>query len=118
MILWSNIYFKELNFRVLFLFEGGIMNRHEFIRKYAQKTHTKIYKTEEFLSNLEKLIIELISSGETINLHGFCEIGVKNVKDKIGTNPQNSELMTIKGGKRVYMKPCARLKSAAKSIEL
>ena len=90
-----------------FLFEGGIM-----------KTHTKIYKTEEFLSNLEKLIIELIGSGETINLHGFCEIGVKNVKDKTGTNPQNSELMTIKGGKRVYMKPCARLKSAAKSIEL
>lgn len=93
------------------------MNRHEFIRRYAEKTHTKIYKTQEFINNLEDLIIELIKSGETINLHGFCEIGVKNVKDKIGTNPQNSEIITVKGGKGVYMKPCARLKSAAKSVE-
>ena len=80
--------------------------------------HTKIYQTEEFINNLEDLIVELVKSGETINLHGFCEIGVKNVKDKIGTNPQNSELITVKGGKRVYMKPCARLKSAAKNIEV
>ena len=94
------------------------MNRQEFIRKYAEKNHTKIYKTEEFVNNFENLIIELIKSGETITFHGFCEVGVKEVKDKTGTNPQNSELITIKGGKRVYMKPCARLKSAAKNIQI
>jgi len=37
--------------------------------------------------------------------------------DKIGTNPRNSELMTIKGGKRIYIKPGSRLKSAARKIE-
>ena len=94
------------------------MNKHEFIRKYAEKMHTKIYQTEEFINNLEDLIVELVKSGETINFHGFCEIGVKNVKDKIGTNPQNSELITIKGGKRVYIKPCSRLKSAVKSVSV
>lgn len=45
---------------------------------------------------MEDLIIELLKSGETINFHSLCEIGVKNVKDKIGTNPQNSELITIR----------------------
>lgn len=94
------------------------MNRKEFIREYAKKTHTKICKTEEFISNLEDLIVELIESGETLNFYGFCEIGVKEVKDKIGTNPQNSEPMTIKGGRRIYIKPCARLKVAAKNSRI
>ncbi len=94
------------------------MNKHEFIRKYAEKTHTKIYQTEKFMNGLEDLIVELVKSGETINFHGFCEIGVKDVKDKIGTNPQNLELMTIKGGKRVYIKPCSRLKSAVKNLNV
>lgn len=94
------------------------MNRKEFVRKYTKKAHTKVYKTEKFMSNLEDLIIELIKSGETISINGFCEIGVKQVKDKIGTNPQNSEPITIKGGKRIYIKPGAKLKSAVKSIEL
>lgn len=72
------------------------MDKHESIRKYAEKTHTKIYQTEKFINKLEDLIIELLKSGETINFHSLCEIGVKNVKDKIGTNPQNSELITIR----------------------
>ncbi len=93
------------------------MKRQEFIRKYAEKTHTKICKTEEFINNLENLIVELIKSGETLNFHGFCEIGTKEFKDRIGTNPQNSEPMTIKGGKRVYIKPGAKLKFAAKTLE-
>lgn len=94
------------------------MNRQEFIRKYAEKTHTKICKTEEIINNLENLILELIGSGETLNFHGFCEIGTKEVKDRIGTNPQNSEPMTIKGGKRVYIKPGAKLKYVAKALEV
>lgn len=94
------------------------MNRQEFIRKYAEKTNTKICLTEEFINNLENLVIELVKSGETINLHGFCEIGTREVKDRIGTNPQNSEPITIKGGKRVYIKPCSKLKSAAKEQEI
>ncbi len=36
------------------------MNRQEFIRKYVEKMHAKVYKTEEFIKNLEDLIIELI----------------------------------------------------------
>ena len=72
------------------------MDKHGFIRKYAEKMHTKIYQTEKFINKLEDLIVELVKSGETINFHSFCEIGVKNVKDKIGTNPQNSELITIR----------------------
>lgn len=94
------------------------MNRQEFIRNYAEKTHIKIYLAEEFITDLEDLVIELVKSGETINLHGFCEIGTREVKDRIGTNPQNSEPITIKGGKRVYIKPCSRLKAAAKEQEI
>lgn len=94
------------------------MNRQEFIRKYAEKNNVTICKTEEFLNNIEDLIVELIQSGETINFHGFCEIGTREVKDRIGTNPQNSEPITIKGGKRVYIKPGARLKSAAKQLNI
>ena len=90
------------------------MNKKEFIRKYAEKTNTKVCLTEEFINNLENLVVELVKSGETINFHGFCEIGTREVKDRIGTNPQNSEPITIKGGKRVYIKPCSRLKAAAK----
>lgn len=93
------------------------MNRKEFIRKLAKRSNIRIYYAEKFISNLEDLIVNLIKSGETISLHGFCEIGIKEVKDKIGTNPQNSELMTIKGGKRIYIKPGSRLKSAARKIE-
>jgi len=93
------------------------MNRKEFIRKLAKRSNIRIYYAEKFISNLEDLIVSLIKSGETISLHGFCEIGIKEVKDKIGTNPRNSELMTIKGGKRIYIKPGSRLKSAARKIE-
>lgn len=94
------------------------MNKKEFIRKYAEKNNVTICKTEEFLNNIEDLIVELIQSGETINFHGFCEIGTREVKDRIGTNPKNSQPMTIKGGKRVYIKPCSKLKSAAKEQEI
>ncbi len=94
------------------------MNRQEFIRKYAEKTNTNICLTEEFINNLKNLVIELVKSGETLIFHGFCEIGIKEVKDKIGTNPKNSQPMTIKGGKRVYIKPCSRLKAAAKEQEI
>lgn len=93
------------------------MNRKQFIRKYAEKCGTKISETDEILINLEYLITELISAGETIKFHGFCEIGVKEVNDRIGTNPQNSEIMTIKGGKKVYVKIGTRLKSAVEQLE-
>lgn len=94
------------------------MNRQEFIRKYAEKTNTKICLTEEFINNLENLVVELVKSGETINLHGFCEIGTREVKDRMGTNPQNSEPITIKGGNRIYIKPGTKLKSAAKQLNI
>ena len=93
------------------------MNRKEFIRKLAKRSNIRIYYAEKFISNLEDLIVNLIKLGETISLHGFCEIGIKEVKDKIGTNPQNSEPMTIKGGKRIYIKSGSRLKSATRKIE-
>lgn len=44
------------------------MNRQEFIRKYAEKTHTKIYLAKEFITDLEDLVIELVKSGENFNL--------------------------------------------------
>lgn len=92
------------------------MDRKELVREYAQKNHTRVYRAEEIISNLEDLIIELIKSGETINLRGFCEIGTKKTKDRKGTSPVNSEPIIIKGGRKIYFRPLARLKSAAGSM--
>lgn len=92
------------------------MNRQEFIRTYAKKTHTKIYQTEEFLENFENLIIELLKSGEILNFHGFFEIGTKKLRERPGTDPRNSKPITVKGRRKVYFRPLARLKAAAKDM--
>ena len=93
------------------------MNKKQFIRKYAEYTNLKICETERILKSLSELIIDMVASGEKINIHGFLEIGTKEVKDRIGTDPRTAKPILIKGGSRVILKPGSKLRAAAKSAD-
>ncbi len=93
------------------------MNKKQFIRKYAEYANLKICESEKILKSLSELIIETVSSGEKINIHGFFEISTKRVKDRVGTDPRTFKPILIKGGKKVVFKPGSILKAAAKSTD-
>ncbi len=93
------------------------MNKKQFIRKYAEYSGLKVYESEKILRNLGELITDMVASGEKINIHGFLEIGTKQVKDRMGTDPRTAKPILIKGGTKVIFKPGSKLRIAAKSAD-
>ena len=93
------------------------MNKKQFIRKYAEYANLKVCESERVLKSLSELIINMVASGEKINIHGFLEISTKEVKDRMGTDPRTAKPILIKGGTKVVFRPGSILRAAAKSAD-
>lgn len=79
------------------------MNRNELVRKLASRTGYPIAETASFVDAYEKLIMDIVQSGEDIQLHGFMKIESRIKKEYIGN------VIGKAGGKVIPEHRCVKL---------
>lgn len=61
------------------------MSKKQFVSKYDEYANLKTCESERILKSLSELIIDMVASGEKINIHRFLKIGAKEIKDCMET---------------------------------
>ena len=98
------------------------MYKTDLVDKMFEKSEARrkpIYATRaaanEALEEMLGIIMETVSSGETVQLTGFGSFTAKPTAERQGTNPSTHEPMTIPAGLRVSFKAGTGFKNAVKS---
>lgn len=81
----------------------------------AERIHTKLGFTKkdsmELLESIFSIMKQTLESGENIKVAGFGNFEIKQKEDRIGRNPQTTEVITIAARKVLSFKPSKLLKA-------
>ena len=88
------------------------MNKSEFVSMIATKAELTKKDTEKFLDAFENSVIEVLKTGDKIQLVGFGTFEVADRAERTCRNPQTGENMTIPATKVPKFKPGKILKDS------
>ncbi len=71
------------------------MNKTELIEEIAGRTDSSKTEAQRYVDNLEKVVTEVLKSGEEVQITGFGKFYVREQKAWEGVNPQTKEKMRI-----------------------
>ena len=91
------------------------MTKVEFANKYAEKYECSKKDAVVIVDNMINTVMEVVSSGEKINITGFGVMEVKERKERKGINPATKEPMTIPASKSVHFKASRAFKELCNS---
>lgn len=91
------------------------MTKVEFVNKYAEKYECSKKDAVVIVDNMINTVMEVVSSGEKINITGFGVMEVKERKERKGINPTTKEPMTIPASKVIRFKAGSEFKKRCNS---
>jgi nucleoid DNA-binding protein len=71
------------------------MNKSELIETIAQKANSPKSETQRFFDAFEKVVSDVLKSGDEVQITGFGKFYVREQKAREGRNPQTGEKMRI-----------------------
>ena len=71
------------------------MNKTELIEQIAGRTDSSKAEAQRYVDTLEKVVTEVLKSGEEVQITGFGKFYVREQKAREGVNPQTKEKMRI-----------------------
>ena len=71
------------------------MNKTELIEQIAERTDSSKAEAQRYVDTLEKVVTEVLKSGEEVQITGFGKFYVREQKAREGVNPQTKEKMRI-----------------------
>ncbi len=71
------------------------MNKTELIEEIAGRTDSSKAEAQRYVDTLEKVVTEVLKSGEEVQITGFGKFYVREQKAREGVNPQTKEKMRI-----------------------
>ena len=71
------------------------MNKTELIEEIAGRTDSSKAEAQRYVDTLEKVVTEVLKSGEEVQITGFGKFYVRGQKAREGVNPQTKEKMRI-----------------------
>lgn len=80
------------------------MTKRDLVIRVAQKTGITQFLVRNIIDAVLKEIIEILASGEWIELRNFGVFKIKERKERIGRNPRTGEKVPIPPKKIVYFK--------------
>lgn len=81
------------------------MNRNELIADIVSRTGFKKKDVADFVDAYEKSILDAISNGDSVFLHGFMRIERKKQKARSGYDFENKRPMIVKESECVKIRP-------------
>lgn len=88
------------------------MNKPELINKFSNEYGYTKAETAAILNNISDFIIKMFLQGESIDIYGILKMGIKERKERIGSNPVTHEKITIPSKKIPYCKFGATVREA------
>jgi DNA-binding protein HU-beta len=71
------------------------VNKTELIEEIAERTDSSKAEAQRYVDTLEKVVTEVLKSGEEVQITGFGKFYVREQKAREGVNPQTKEKMRI-----------------------
>ena len=71
------------------------MNKTELIEEIAGRTDSSKAEAQRYVDTLERVVTEVLKSGEEVQITGFGKFYVREQKAREGVNPQTKEKMRI-----------------------
>lgn len=71
------------------------MNKTELIEEIAGRTDSSKAEAQRYVDTLEKVVTEVLKSGEEVQITGFGKFYVREQRAREGVNPQTKEKMRI-----------------------
>jgi DNA-binding protein HU-beta len=71
------------------------VNKTELIEEIAARTDSSKAEAQRYVDTLEKVVTEVLKSGEEVQITGFGKFYVREQKAREGVNPQTKEKMRI-----------------------
>jgi DNA-binding protein HU-beta len=71
------------------------VNKTELIEEIAGRTDSSKAEAQRYVDTLEKVVTEVLKSGEEVQITGFGKFYVREQKAREGVNPQTKEKMRI-----------------------
>ena len=71
------------------------MNKTELIEEIAGRTDSSKAEAQRYVDTLEKVVTEVLKSGEEAQITGFGKFYVREQRAREGVNPQTKEKMRI-----------------------
>ena len=94
------------------------MTTDELIRRAAEKSGLYIYEMRQALDALTVSIIEAVTEGEEVKVHGFGVFYAKECAVRVGFNPTKREAVQIPACARPTFKPKKRFIDALKNMRI
>lgn len=89
------------------------MTSKTFIKEVADKTSLSQKYVKEILYDIEEVLKEVISRGETVKVMDI-NYSVKDVDARIARNPSTGETFEVPATKKVVVKPSSSMKKVVK----
>ena len=94
------------------------MNRTDFINLIAENAGIPKYKAKMFYKTFIKTLMEVLESGEKVNLYGFGKFYIKERGEYVTTNPNNQkEKLTVPPRKKIRFDQGVCMKSRLNNKE-
>jgi DNA-binding protein HU-beta len=71
------------------------VNKTELIEEIAGRTDSSKAEAQRYVDTLEKVVTEVLKSGEEVQITGFGKFYVREQRAREGVNPQTKEKMRI-----------------------
>ncbi len=71
------------------------MNKTELIEEIAGRTDSSKAEAQRYVDTLERVVTEVLKSGEEVQITGFGKFYVREQRAREGVNPQTKEKMRI-----------------------
>jgi len=71
------------------------VNKTELIEEIAGRTDSSKAEAQRYVDTLERVVTEVLKSGEEVQITGFGKFYVREQKAREGVNPQTKEKMRI-----------------------
>ena len=71
------------------------MNKTGLIEEIAGRTDSSKAEAQRYVDTLEKVVTEVLKSGEEVQITGFGKFYVREQRAREGVNPQTKEKMRI-----------------------
>lgn len=91
------------------------LKNKELVRYWSNRTGDTQETVDQIQDDLADVVQDQIAMGNTINLPGIGQIGVKLSPPRKGRNPATGEVVIFPPKPHVFMKPCAALKKAGEN---
>lgn len=88
------------------------VNQSELVNMVSERLDLPVSTVKQVVGDFVDAVQSVLRDGDSVSLSGFCSLGTKSRKPRIGRNPQTGEAVKIPAGKRVFLKVSGAFKRA------